>query len=168
MINELKSVCCFDFNEYDNIFKKTVELNISDNLNNCKIVPCQYFTLLPETAQTILNTPWGTEPFPFSMEVLKTTDNAGSFIQIIPVGGEWRRRLFKNTFETWWGRWINISKALDFIRNVDENTQKNICNNWNKYMLIDENNHKSRKWAGSIATIDKIIDEIKKGIAKFI
>jgi hypothetical protein len=164
--NYLKAVSCFNLDEYENSPKQTVEFKAEDNLNNCKIAPCQYYTLSPETAETILNTPWGAKPFPFPMEVLKPNDDAGSIVHIISVDGEWRRRQFNNSLETWWGEWINIENIIEFIRNAGENIQKNFSDNWNKYILIDENNHKSRKGAGSITTIDKIIEEIKTGTAK--
>jgi hypothetical protein len=164
--NYLKAISCFNFEEYENNPKKIIEFKVNDNLDYCRITPCQYFTLVPETAQTILNTPWGAKPFPFSMEVLKPTDNAGNIIQIISIGGEWRRRQFNNSLETWWREWINIENIIDFIRNAGENIRKNISANWNKYILIDENNHKNRRWEGNSITIDEIIDEIKTGTAK--
>jgi hypothetical protein len=164
-INELKSVCCFDFNERENLFKQTIEFKINDNLDNCKIAPCQYFTLSPETAQTILNTPWGTEPFPFSMDVLKTTDNANSIIQIISADGEWRRRLFKNSLETWWGKWVNIEKLVNDILN-NEGMQKFLAENWDRYMEIDKDYPSKRKWKGGKVAIDEIVNQIKTGTVK--
>jgi hypothetical protein len=86
----------FIFGKYENDPKEIIEFKPNDNLDNCKITPCQYFTLLPETAQAILNTPWGAKPFP--LEVLKPDNDMEGIIQIIPVDGEWRRRLFKRTY----------------------------------------------------------------------
>jgi hypothetical protein len=86
----------FIFGKYENDPKEIIEFKPNDNLDDCKISPCQYFTLIPETAQTILNTPWGAKPFPFPLEVLKPDNDMDGIIQIIPVDGEWRRRLFNN------------------------------------------------------------------------
>jgi hypothetical protein len=166
MIDKLKAVCCFDLGKYENNLNQIIELNANENLDDCKMLACQYYTLSPETAQTIRNTPWEAEPFLFSMKVLKPNDNADNIIQIIPVGDGWRRRRFSNRLETWWGKWMNIGKIVDFIHNADENTQKNLSENWNKYMIIDENNHKKRMRVGNIITIDEIIEEIKTGTAK--
>jgi hypothetical protein len=166
MTSTLKSISCFNFSEYENGSKEIIEFKPNDNLDNSKISPCQYFTLLPETAQTIRNTPWEAKPFPFSVEVLRPDDDMESIIQIILVDGGWRRRLFNNRLETWWGKWINIDKTLDFIRTADESIRKDLAEKWNRYMVIDENYPKNRGWAGGITTIDKIIEEIKTGTAK--
>jgi hypothetical protein len=161
-IKYLKAICCFNFSEYGN---NSIEFKVDDNIDYCKVAPCQYFTLLPEIAETVFYTPWGAKPFPFSMEVLKSTDDS-NIIQIITVDGEWRRQQFKNSLETWWGEWININKVVDVIYNADENIQKNLVDSWDIYMIIDESNPKNRRWAGSVTTIEKIIEEIKTGTAK--
>jgi hypothetical protein len=86
--NYLKAVSCFNSTERQNIWKKAIEFKSGDNLNYRRKTPCQYYTLSPETAETISNTPWGTKPFPFIMEVLKCTENGINVVQIITVDGE--------------------------------------------------------------------------------
>jgi hypothetical protein len=161
--NYLKAISCFDFNKYENP-KKTIEFKANDNFDYCKLAPCQYYTLVPETAETISNTPWEAKPFPFPMEVLKCTDNAGNIVQIITVDGEWRRRKFSNSLETWWGEWINIKEVIDNILN-NENVQKYLIENWDRYMVINKDCLSKREWRGGKITIEKIIEEIKTGTA---
>jgi hypothetical protein len=163
--NYLKAVSCFDFDKYQNNHKKVIEFKTNDNLNNCKLAPCQYYTLIPETAETISNTPWGAKPFPFPMEVLKCTDDMNSIVQIITVDGEWRRRQFSNSLETWWGEWTNIETVIDDILN-NESVQKYLTENWDRYMVINKDYPSKREWRGGKTTIDKIIEEIKTGTAK--
>jgi hypothetical protein len=161
--NYLKAISCFDFNKYENP-KKTIEFKANDNLDYCRLAPCQYYTLSPEIAETISNTPWGAKQFPFPIEVLKCTDNANNIVQIITVDGEWRRRQFSNSLETWWGEWTNIEKIIDGIL-ADEGIQKFFCENWDRYMVINKDYPSKREWKGSKVTIDKIIEEIKTGTA---
>jgi hypothetical protein len=163
--NYLKTISCFNFTEYQNSYKESIEFKANDNLNYCTLAPYQYYTIFPEISETISNTPWGTKSFLFSMKVLKCTDDRNNIIQIITVDSEWRRRQFSNSLETWWGEWINIDNTIDYILN-NENIQINLTKTWNRYMITDGNNLKKRTWAGSIATIDEIIEQIKNGTAK--
>jgi hypothetical protein len=162
--NYLKAISCFNFSEYQDINKKTIEFKANDNLDYCKSAPCQHYTLLPEIAETISNTPWGKKPFPFSMEVLKCSDMVNT-IQIITVDGEWRRRQFNNSLSTWWGEWINIEKIINDMLN-NESIQKFLTGNWDRYMIIDKNDLHKREWRGSKVTIDEIVEQIKTGTAK--
>lgn len=167
--NYLKAISCFNSTEYQNNHKEIIEFKTNDSLDYCKAAPCQYYTLFPEIANTISNTPWEAESFPFSMEVLRCADNdilgANSVIQIITVDGEWRRRQFKNSLTTWWGEWINIEKIINNIL-ANENIQKFLTENWDRYMAIDKNYLHKREWKGGKVTIDKIIEEINNGTAK--
>jgi hypothetical protein len=163
--NYLKAVSCFDFDKYENNPKEIMEFKADDNLDYCTLTPCQYYTLVPETAETVSNTPWGAKPFPFPMEVLKCTDNINNIVQIITVGGEWRRRQISNSLETRWGEWINIEKAIEDILN-NEGIQKFLGENWDRYMVIDKDYPSKRKWSDGKATIDEIIKQIKTGTAK--
>jgi hypothetical protein len=163
--NYLKAVSCFDFDEYNNNSnRKSIEFKPNDNLNYCGLAPCQYYTSSPEIAETISNTPWrkGTKSFPFLMEVLKCSDKG---IQIITVDGEWRRRQFGNSLETWWGEWVNIKKTIDDIL-ANENIQKFLTENWDGYMVINKNYLHKREWRGDKVTIDEVIKQIKTGSAK--
>jgi hypothetical protein len=160
----LKAVSCFSFDEYQNTHKKSIEFKANDNLDYCKSVSCQYYTLLPEIAETISNTPWGKKPFPFPMEVLKCTDSV-NIIQIITVDGEWRRRQFSNSLTSWWGEWINIEKTINDILN-NEGIQEFLTENWDRCMAVDKNYLHKREWRGRKVTIDEIVEQIKTGTAK--
>jgi hypothetical protein len=166
--NYLKAASCFNFDEYQNPFKKTVEFKAGDNLDCCESAPCRYYTLFPETAETISNTPWGQKPFPFPMEVLKCADNnisGAGIIQIITADGEWRRLQFSNSLSTWWGEWINIEKTVNDILN-NEGVQKFLAENWDRYMVIDKNYLHKREWKGGKVAIEEIVRQIKEGTAK--
>jgi hypothetical protein len=164
--NYLKTISCFNFTGYEDSRKKTIEFKANDNLDYCESAPCQYYTLLPEIAETISNTPWGKKPFPFPMGVLKCTGtDTNNIIQIITVDGEWRRRQFNNSLSAWWGEWINIEKTIDdMLRN--ENMQKFLTENWDRYMAVDKSYLHKREWRGSKVTIDEIVEQIKTGTAK--
>jgi hypothetical protein len=135
--NYLKAVSCFNFTEYQNNHKEIIEFKVNDNLDYCKLTSCQYYVSSLEIAETISNTPWGVKPFQFIMEVLKSTDGI-NIIQIITADGEWRRRQFNNSLTTWWGEWVNIEKTINNIVK-DENIQKFLTENWDRYMVIDKN-----------------------------
>jgi hypothetical protein len=161
----LKAISCFNFAEFGDIFGKKIKFKTGDNLDYCTTTPCQYYTLLPEVARTIANTPLGAKPFPLSMEVLRAADKAANIVQIIHADCEWRRRLFNNSLSSWWGEWINIDDTINSML-TDENLQKYLVKNWDSYMIIDANNHKERIISGTITTIEEIIEEIKTGTAK--
>jgi hypothetical protein len=163
--NYLKAISCFDFDKYQNNPKKAIEFKANDNLDYCRVTPCQYYTLSPEIAETILNTPWGTNPFPFSMEVLKSADNASNVIQILPFGGEWRRTFFSNSLEKRLGEWVNIEEVIDYIIE-NKDIHKNLSENWDRYMVINEVTRHVERWEGRIVTIDEIVEQIKTGTAK--
>jgi hypothetical protein len=169
-IKYLKAVSCFDFDGYEKNPKKTIKFKENDNLDYCRLAPCQYYTLVPEIAETIYNVPWGrgTKSFPFLLKVLKCTDNntlGVNSVQIITVDCEWRRRQFNNALETWWGEWINIEKTIDNILN-DESTQEFFIENWNKYMMIDKNYINKKEWKNNKITMGEIIGQIKTGSVK--
>jgi hypothetical protein len=172
-INDLKSVCCFDSNK--NNTKKTTEFKIKDNLNNCISTLCRYYTFSKEILQTVINTPpWGAKLFRYAVEIVKPVDTHG-IIQRVIIDGEWQKEGFKTVAGEWrryyfntvatWGKWIDIEETISFILK-DEDTKKYFTENWDRYMIIDENNYKKRMRTNNIIKIDEIIKQIKTGTAK--
>jgi hypothetical protein len=164
----LKAVSCFNFDEYQNCCKETIKFKANDNLDYCGLSSCEYYTSSPEIAETISNTPWEAKPFPFSMKVLKCSDGGvprPSNVQRIFVDGkEWRRRQFANSLSAWWGEWVDIEKVINDILN--ENLQKFLTENWDRYMVIDESSFRKKGLEGRTVTIDEIIEQIRTGTAK--
>jgi hypothetical protein len=158
----LKAISFFNFDEYQNNHnKKIIEFKANDNLDYCTVTPCYYYIPSLEVSKTILNIPWESKPIIFSVKALKSIDNG--IIQIIHIDGEWRRRQFTNSLSTWWGEWINIQKTIENIFN-NENIQRLLTENWNKYMMIDKSNLYKRGWRRGKITIDEIIRQIREGI----
>jgi hypothetical protein len=150
--------------------RETIKFKTNDNLDYCSLASCEYYTSSPETAETISNTPWEPKPFPFSMKVLKCDDggvpSSSNVVQRIFVDGEWRRRQFATSLAACWGEWINIEKVINDINN-NENIQKFLTENWDKYMVIDESSFRKKRWEeGRTVTIDEIIEQIINGTAK--
>jgi hypothetical protein len=176
MINELKSVCCFDFDKIENNTKKTIEFKINDNLNNCRTTLSRYYTFSKEILQSIINTPpWGTKLFRYAVEIVKSADTHGIIQRVIVDGewqiegfkiaaGEWRRRQYFNTV-AFWGQWIDIEKTISRILK-DEYIKKYFTENWNKYMIIDEYMSLAKGYGNHIITADEIIEQIRTGSAQ--
>jgi hypothetical protein len=172
--NYLKIISCFNINEYDeNSTKiKTVQFKKNDDLNNYLSVPCHYWTSSKEIAQTIKNTPPievdRNISFPeFEIKTFRVLDGSfsnGIIQRTFFYGKEWRRWRI-NVHEEIWGEWINIDDTIDYILNNND-IQKNLTKDWDRYMVIDENNYKKRIWEGNIATVEGIIKQIKTGTAK--
>jgi hypothetical protein len=172
--NYFKTISCFNITEYDeNLTKiKTVQFKKDDDLNKYLLVPCHYWSFLDEIVQTIKNTlPIEIDQnmsFPvFEIKTFRLLDSSfsnGIIQRTFFYGKEWRRCCFNLREETW-GEWINIDDTIDYILN-NENIQINLTKNWDRYMVIDENNYKKRMWEGNITTVEEIIKQIKTGTAK--
>jgi hypothetical protein len=165
-INYLKMISCFDIDEYKNNPIEIIKFEANDNLDWCGRESCQYGTLSAEIAGTILNTPWGKAPFRFDMKVLRSKDKGsvpGALVQIIPVGGEWRRRYFGSCEK--WGPWVNIAHTIDFIRNADENVRDYIIEKWNRWKIIKEGLFFGKKWKKYL-TIDETLEKIRMGTVR--
>ncbi|MDR2184593.1 MAG: hypothetical protein LBO80_02835 [Treponema sp.] len=171
-INDIRLLSCFNINEYkENPAKiKVVQFKKNDDINDCLLAPCRYWTYSEEIAQTIKNIPPINPNISFHSFGVKTFrildgDFSHNIIQrTFFCGKEWRR-CYLNLHEKIWGEWTNINTMLDYILNNGD-IQKNLTESWTRYMVIDKNNCRRRSWAGSITTIDEIIKQIKTGTAK--
>jgi hypothetical protein len=157
----LKSLSCFDFQEYESR-KKVKEFEARAYFNfreygNSKGEVKRYdsgvyldFVRAPfseywnftekEETPVVYNIPesWqALQKLPvFCLQVLQpngANTKKHDIIQIIPIDGGWRRQYFSASKN--WGKWVNIRDVLTKIQE-DQNLQQFFMENWNSYNVI--------------------------------
>jgi hypothetical protein len=151
-----------------------IEFKINDDLDYCRTLFCRYYTFSKKILQTIRNAPpLEVELFRYAVEVIPANNN--NTVQRVLIEGEWQEEGFKYLLGEWrrvyfnssvnWGEWVHIDAIINSIL-TSESIQEYLAGNWDRYIVIDKNNYKKRTWAGSIAKIDEIVEQIKTGTAR--
>jgi hypothetical protein len=126
-INDLKIASCFNSNEHEeNLTKiKVVQFKKDDDLNNCLLVPCHYWTSSEEIAQTVKHTPpIEVDPMmsfpPFEVKTFQIFDSSffNSIIQRTFFYNKKWRRCHLILHGGVWGEWINIDNIINDILNL--------------------------------------------------